>query len=241
MVAMMLPTLIPMLGRYRQAVARTGEMRLGRLTTLVGIGYFFVWTVLGMVIYPLGVALAAVQTQLPALAHAVPIAVGVIVLIAGCLQFTAWKARHLACCRGGTRARPYAARWRRPGLAIRRAPRTPLRSLCANLMAILGQWAHGPWRDGGRSGNHHGQTSRTGRRACCASHRRRLHRGRVVSGRASSRAPMMHPVSRPRSPTDRAPGRPSGVYGQGQNPDAAATSQRNRARKPSQVLGRTRF
>ena len=32
MVAMMLPSLVPMLWRYRQAVAGTGEMRLGALT-----------------------------------------------------------------------------------------------------------------------------------------------------------------------------------------------------------------
>jgi len=99
MVAMMLPSLIPMLRRYRQAVGRTGATRLGRLTALVGVGYFFVWTVIGMAAFPLGVALAAVEMQWPALARAVPIAVGVVVLIAGALQFTAWKAHHLACCR----------------------------------------------------------------------------------------------------------------------------------------------
>src|SRR6266513_1719947 len=43
MVAMMLPSLVPMLWRYRQAVGRTGERRLGRLTALVGVGYFLVW------------------------------------------------------------------------------------------------------------------------------------------------------------------------------------------------------
>ena len=59
MVAMMLPSLVPMLRRYRQAVGRTGETRLGWLTALVGAGYFFVWTVFGMAAYPLGVALAA--------------------------------------------------------------------------------------------------------------------------------------------------------------------------------------
>src|SRR5437899_4465051 len=57
MVAMMLPSLVPMLWRYRQAVGRTGETRLGRLTALVGVGYFFVWTVFGMAAFPLGVAL----------------------------------------------------------------------------------------------------------------------------------------------------------------------------------------
>ena len=81
------------------AVGRTGETRLGRLTALAGVGYFFVWTVFGLAAFPLAVALAAVEMQQPELARAVPIAVGVVVLIAGALQFTAWKAHHLACCR----------------------------------------------------------------------------------------------------------------------------------------------
>jgi predicted metal-binding membrane protein len=55
------------------------------------VGYFFVWTVFGMAAFPLGVALATIEMQQPALARAVPIAVGVVVLIAGALQFTAWK------------------------------------------------------------------------------------------------------------------------------------------------------
>src|SRR5689334_5483907 len=40
MAVMMLPSLVPVLLRYRQAVGRTGETRLGRLTAFVGIGYF---------------------------------------------------------------------------------------------------------------------------------------------------------------------------------------------------------
>jgi len=99
MVAMMLPSLVPMLWRYRQAVGRTGAAHLGRLTVMVGAGYFFVWMVFGMAAFPLGVALAAIEMQLPALARGVPIAIGVLVLIAGSLQLTAWKMRHLACCR----------------------------------------------------------------------------------------------------------------------------------------------
>src|SRR5215208_3268760 len=71
MVAMMLPSLVPMLWRYRQAVGRTGETLLGRLTALVGVGYFFVWTVFGMAAFPLGVALATIEMKLPALARAV--------------------------------------------------------------------------------------------------------------------------------------------------------------------------
>ncbi len=99
MVAMMMPSLVPALWRYRQAVGRAGETRLGRLTVLVGAGYYSVWIVLGSAVFPLGVALAAVEMQRPSLARAVPMAAGIVVLLAGALQFTAWKVHHLACCR----------------------------------------------------------------------------------------------------------------------------------------------
>ena len=99
MAAMMLPSLVPLLERYRGAVARTGETRPIRLTALVGVGYFFAWTVLGIAAFPVGVALAAIEMQLPVLARSAPIAVGVVVVIAGSFQLTAWKARHLASCR----------------------------------------------------------------------------------------------------------------------------------------------
>ena len=70
MVAMMLPSLVPLLWGYRQAVAGTGEARLGLLTATVGAGYFFVWTLLGMAAYPLGAALAAAGMEVPAIARA---------------------------------------------------------------------------------------------------------------------------------------------------------------------------
>ena len=137
MVPMMLPSLVPMLSRYRRAVGSPGETRLGRLTALGGVGYFFVWTVLGMAVFPLGAALAALEMRQPTLARAVPIATGMIVLIAGALQFTAWKARHLACCRempgrGGTLAAD-------AGTAFRHGLRLGLHCCrcCAGLMAIL--------------------------------------------------------------------------------------------------------
>jgi predicted metal-binding membrane protein len=137
MVAMMLPSLVPMLWRYRQAVGRTGEIRLGQLTGLVGVGYFFVWTVFGMAAFALGVALAAIEMQQPALARAKPIAVGMVVLIAGTLQFTAWKVGHLACCLeapGRARTLPADAgtAWRH-GLSLG----LHCSQCCAGLMAIL--------------------------------------------------------------------------------------------------------
>jgi predicted metal-binding membrane protein len=137
MVAMMLPSLVPMLWRYRQAVGRRGETRLGRLTVLVGVGYYFVWTVFGMVAFALGVALAELEMQLPALSRAVPIAVGGVVLIAGALQFSAWKTYHLACCREASacgRTLPADA-----GTAWRHGLRLGLHCsyCCAGLTAIL--------------------------------------------------------------------------------------------------------
>lgn len=53
----------------------------------------------GIVVFPVGATLAEIEMQRPALARVVPIAVGVIVVIAGTLQFSAWKVHHLACCR----------------------------------------------------------------------------------------------------------------------------------------------
>lgn len=99
MVAMMLPSLLPMLGRYRQAVGRTGETRLGRRTALVGLGYYSVWTAIGAIVFPLGVALATLEMREPVLARAVPFGAGLVVLLAGAFQWSAWKARLLACCR----------------------------------------------------------------------------------------------------------------------------------------------
>ena len=137
MVAMMLPSLVPMLWRYRQAVGPTGETRLDRLVTRVGAGYFFVCTVFGMALFPLGVALAALEMRWSLLARCVPIAAGAVVLIAGTLQFTAWKAHHLACCRAAPgRGCSLPAD---TGTAWRHGLRLGLHCCycCAGLMAIL--------------------------------------------------------------------------------------------------------
>lgn len=145
MLAMMLPSLMPTLWRYRQCIGqcidetagKAGEVHLGRLTVRVGLGYFCVWTLFGVVVYPLGVALAIVEMQAPALARAVPMTVGVIVLVVGLLQFTAWKTHHLACCRqasGGAHTLPTHA-----AMAWRHGLRLGLQCVqcCAGLMAIL--------------------------------------------------------------------------------------------------------
>lgn len=120
MVAMMLPSFAPVLWRYWRNVRGTGEaggvgrvgraglaglaglageIRAGGLSALMGIGYFFVWTAYGCAAFALGVALTALEMRWPMLARGVPLAIGLIVLSGGALQFSRWKARRLACCR----------------------------------------------------------------------------------------------------------------------------------------------
>lgn len=125
MVAMMLPSLTPMLMAYRAATGIVGQARIDWLASVVGAGYFSVWAVLGVAVFPLSAAMAVAQTRWPTMAQAVPVAGGVLVMAAGLLQFTAWKARRLACCRyapGNCHASPArtVAAWRhglRLGLA----------------------------------------------------------------------------------------------------------------------------
>lgn len=103
MVAMMLPSLAPMLWRYRQALGAHGHAHPGTLTallTVAGAAYFCVWIALGAAIFALGAALAETAMKIPAVARALPLASGMAVLLGGLFQFTASKTRSLACCRG---------------------------------------------------------------------------------------------------------------------------------------------
>src|ERR1700680_2752350 len=77
MVAMMLPSLVPMLLRYRRSVRGPDETRLGRVTALTGAGYLFVWALFGAAVYPIGLVLTAAEMRWLALARSVPVATGV--------------------------------------------------------------------------------------------------------------------------------------------------------------------
>jgi predicted metal-binding membrane protein len=140
MVAMMLPALVPALRRYAEAVTRLEAapdgVSVGRLVTVAGAGYFSVWAAAGLVLFPTGATLAAVEMDRPAVARAVPLAIAAVLLIAGAWQFTAGKARALACCgaESGHAAAPTGAQaaWRhglRLGVQCLRC--------CGNLMAVL--------------------------------------------------------------------------------------------------------
>jgi predicted metal-binding membrane protein len=111
MAAMMLPSLVPTLIRYRRPV-------------VVGLGYFFVWTLIGALVFPLGVAIAAIAMPQPR------IAIGLAVLIGASLQLTEWKARRLDWCR--TTQEHVRTPWRH-GLCLG----IHCAESCAGLMAIL--------------------------------------------------------------------------------------------------------
>jgi predicted metal-binding membrane protein len=114
MAAMMLPSLVPMLQRFRRAVGGTGETRLAWLTALAGAGYFFVWTLIGMAVFPLGVALAKIEMDVPALARAVPLPVSL-----------SWSRAHSSSLRGRPVTWPAAGRPRSVPICYRRTPAQP--------------------------------------------------------------------------------------------------------------------
>jgi len=99
MVAMMQPALTQTLWHYRVSVAEAGEMSRDRLTVLIAAAYYLAWTVVGAAIYPLGAGITALEIRLPEVARAAPVMIGAVVVLAGALQFTEWKAKRLACCR----------------------------------------------------------------------------------------------------------------------------------------------
>ena len=125
MIAMMLPSLAPTLWRYREAAAVTGGRRPDGLAALAGAAYFSVWTGIGLALFPLGVGLAEVEMQYQAVSRAVPIAAGLVVVLAGVFQLSAWrsygrKIRSLAVavpCRTQNRDRK-GADWSRYGCDV---------------------------------------------------------------------------------------------------------------------------
>jgi len=137
MVAMMLPSVAPTLARYRASLATTNDALRSRLTVIAGAGYFFVWVLFGLAVFPIGVAAAAVEMDHPALARVVPLAAALAILCAGALQFSPWKAHALACCREAPRSA--CALPAHAGAAWRQGLRFGLHCClsCTNLTVIL--------------------------------------------------------------------------------------------------------
>ena len=95
MVPMMLPSLAPVLLRYRRSVLAAGGLRSHGLTMMVGAGYYLSWAALGVPAYGVSAGMMALE------ARWATIAAGLMLLAAGIVQLTPWKARQLARCREG--------------------------------------------------------------------------------------------------------------------------------------------
>src|SRR4051812_10700094 len=101
MVAMMLPSLAPTLWRYHRHLRAMRLPRAAEQTTLFAAGYASVWTMIGLALFaltatldPMGMVMAS-----PADAPFVPSALGAVLVCAGVLQRSRWKARQLLRCR----------------------------------------------------------------------------------------------------------------------------------------------
>jgi predicted metal-binding membrane protein len=97
MVAMMLPSALPMLWKFRRSLNETGNV--GAPMMLVASGYFFVWLACGAVVYAVGVPFALAAMRWERLSRIVPILSGAALVLAGLFQFTKWKMEGLGRCR----------------------------------------------------------------------------------------------------------------------------------------------
>jgi predicted metal-binding membrane protein len=98
MTAMMMPVLAPVLARYRRAFDAPQRSAIALSTFAVAGGYFFVWAVVGLVLFASGAAFATLAMDVDVIARSVPVMAGLVVLAAGLSQLSKWKARQLKCC-----------------------------------------------------------------------------------------------------------------------------------------------
>lgn len=137
MLAMMLPATVPALRRYAETVGRTTRADALGFVAIVAAGYLAVWATVGLAVFPIGATAAAMAMARPEVARAVPMAIGIVLLLAGAWQLTSAKAAALACCgaeaaRGGDEPPSARSAW---GHGLRLGVRC-LRC-CGNLMAVL--------------------------------------------------------------------------------------------------------
>jgi predicted metal-binding membrane protein len=90
---------MPILLLYRRAAAFRGEDHLGQAMVALGGGYFFVWTLFGVVAYWIGVIITRAAMHSEAFSRAVPFAGGIALCVAGTYQLTPWKSACLKHCR----------------------------------------------------------------------------------------------------------------------------------------------
>jgi predicted metal-binding membrane protein len=99
MVAMMLPSSLPMLLLYRRVVVFRGEPYADLLVWLMASGYFLVWTLFGVTAYAAGAVIALAAMQWTIASELVPMGAGLALIASGIYQLTPWKSACLKHCR----------------------------------------------------------------------------------------------------------------------------------------------
>lgn len=98
MVAMMLPSALPMILIYRRAVIFRGERHVASATWMVVAGYFLSWLVFGLVSYAGGMGINQVAMVSENFSRKVPQLSGALLVAAGLYQLTPWKSGCLKRC-----------------------------------------------------------------------------------------------------------------------------------------------
>jgi predicted metal-binding membrane protein len=88
MVAMMLPSIVPTVWRYHRRLRAMRTPRARRRTTVFVAGYASVWTAISLALFAMSTVVSAT-----------PFVAGVVLLCAGALQRSRWKANQLVRCR----------------------------------------------------------------------------------------------------------------------------------------------
>jgi len=98
MVAMMLPSVAPTLWLYHRHLRAVRMPRAGQRTMLFFVGYASVWAAIGLALFAMSAELSAMGATSPTNSPSVPW-VGAVVLCAGAVQRSRWKAKQLLRCR----------------------------------------------------------------------------------------------------------------------------------------------
>jgi predicted metal-binding membrane protein len=111
MVAMMLPSIAPVLWRHHRHLRAMGAARAGERTTIFATGYATVWTFASVGLFALSAEVSpmGMASMGPSLS---PLTVGVVLLCAGAVQRSRWKARQLVRCGDTLDMATVAAAWR---------------------------------------------------------------------------------------------------------------------------------
>jgi predicted metal-binding membrane protein len=101
MVAMMLPSVMPAVLLHRRLIrsrVQRGDAAAGSHLILLA-GYFLVWSLFGLTVYAIGMAVSAAAMRHPGVRLLVPVATGATLIAAGLYQLTRWKQVCLRHCR----------------------------------------------------------------------------------------------------------------------------------------------